>query len=172
MTTAIAPDVARAQDAFVEQLRPLLATAHRLAYGMLQGSHEAEDAVQEAIFKAWRARGRLRPGSELRPWFLQIVANECRQRRRSRWWSVLKGADVPERSAGDHAAGSDAAADLGQALRRLSHDQRLALVLRYYLDLPLDEVGRALGVSEHAAKARVHRALVRLRLELAGGEDG
>jgi DNA-directed RNA polymerase specialized sigma24 family protein len=43
---------------------------------------------------------------------------------------------------------------------------KLAIVLRYYLDLPFDEVGRVLGVSGKAARARVHRALVRLRVEV------
>ena len=50
--------------------------------------------------------------------------------------------------------------------RRLPDDMRLAIVMRYYLDLPFDEVGSVLGVSGPAAKARVHRALVRLRVEI------
>jgi RNA polymerase sigma factor (sigma-70 family) len=153
-------------DVFVERLRPLLGPAHRLAYGMLQGSHEAEDAVQEAIFKAWRARDRVRPDSNLKPWFLKIVANECRQQRRRRWWSVVKRDEVPVPAAPDPADGWANAADLRGALRRLAHEQRLILVLRYYLDLPLEDVGMALGISERAARARVHRALGKLRLEV------
>jgi RNA polymerase sigma factor (sigma-70 family) len=152
--------------AFLERLRPLLSSAHRLAHGMLQGSHEAEDAVQEAIFKAWRARGRVRPDSDLRPWFLKIVANECRQRLRRRWWSVVKQDDVPAGASADPVPAWAEASDLRDALRRLPYEQRLILVLRYYLDLPLEEVGRALGISERAARARVHRALGKLRMEV------
>jgi len=76
--------------AFMSLLEPSLEPGYRLACGMLHDSQAAEDAVQEAAFKAWRKLGQLREGHELRPWFLGIVANECRTVRRSRWWSVLK----------------------------------------------------------------------------------
>jgi RNA polymerase sigma-70 factor (sigma-E family) len=166
MTSATAARSREAGSDFVDRLGPLLAGAHRLAYGMLQGSHEAEDAVQEAIFKAWRARDRVRPDADLKPWFLKIVANECRQRVRRRWWSVAKRDEVPVAPAPDPTAGWADASDLREALRRLPHEQRLVLALRYYLDLPLDEVAAALGISPGAARARVHRALGKLRMEV------
>jgi len=150
---------------FADLVAPLVPAAQRLAYGMLQNPHDCEDAVQEATFKAWRAFPRLRERSDIRAWFLTIVANECRQRRRSRWWSILKlGAPVVEEPT---PSGSDEAAmDLRRALGRLPADMKLAIVLRYYLDLPFDEVGRVFGVNSNAARARVHRALGRLRVEV------
>src|SRR5216684_2544553 len=75
---------------FADLVTPLVPAAQRLAYGMLQNAQDSEDAVQEATFKAWRAFPRLREGSNHRAWFLTIVANECKQRRRNRWWSILK----------------------------------------------------------------------------------
>jgi RNA polymerase sigma-70 factor, ECF subfamily len=50
-----------------------------------------------------------------------------------------------------------------EALRQLSREDRAALLLFYALDLPLDEVAAALGVTASAAKARIHRAAARLR---------
>src|SRR5439155_26314366 len=76
--------------AFMSLLEPSLEPGYRMACGMLHDSQAAEDAVQEAAFKVWRKLGQLREGHELRPWFLGIVANECRTVRRSRWRSVLK----------------------------------------------------------------------------------
>jgi RNA polymerase sigma-70 factor (ECF subfamily) len=147
-----------------ELIAPLVPGAQRLAFGMLQNPHDAEDAVQEATFKAWRAYPRFREGGDLRAWFLTIVANECRQRRRNRWWSVLKVGDrQPER---EDRGGDVEAIDLRRALNRLPDQMKLAIVLRYYLDLPFDDVGRVLGVSGKAAKARVHRALTRLRVSV------
>ena len=153
---------ARAGDraAFAELLRPEYRQAFRLAYGLVQDVEEAEDAVQEAAFTAWRKIRNLREGSTMRPWFLGIVANRCRAVRRNRWRSVIK-AEPPD----SEAPSTDLAAsiDLRRALRRLRHDERLVLVLRYYLDMPFEEIGSTLGVSPKAARTRVERAVHRLK---------
>jgi RNA polymerase sigma-70 factor (ECF subfamily) len=122
----------------------------------------AEDVVQAASIKAWRKIGQLRgDASSLRPWFLAIVANECRMVRRTRWWSVLKLDEVP--SPGDD---QESYTDLHRAVLKLSANDRLPLVLHFYFDLPLDEVARILRVSPAAAKSRIYRAARRLRADL------
>ena len=152
---------------FSELIEPLLDPAFRLAAVMLADRAGAEDAVQEASIKAWRKLRQLRGGeSSLRPWFLSIVANECRMARRQRWWSVVKLAEPPGADRGAPDA-YGAVGDVRRALLRLKPEDRLPLVLHFYLDLPLDEVARALGVSEPAAKSRIYRAARRLRPELA-----
>ncbi|TMD90424.1 MAG: RNA polymerase sigma factor [Chloroflexi bacterium] len=153
-------------DAFAMVLDPLLNPAYRLAAVMLSDRMAAEDAVQEAAVKAWRNLGQLRGDeSSLRAWFLSIVANECRMTRRRRWWSVVKLADVePDR--GRAGLSQEATTDLRRAIARLSPDERLPLVLYFYLDLPLDEVARTLRVSPAAAKSRIYRAAQRLRSDL------
>jgi virginiamycin B lyase len=78
--------------AFEILLEPLLDPAYRLAVVMLQDRTEAEDVLQEAAFRAWKSiRSFRRDPASLKPWFLTIVANQCRQTRRTRWWSVLRG---------------------------------------------------------------------------------
>src|SRR5205814_9891406 len=85
------------QDSFSELIEPLLDPAYRLAAVMLADRGAAEDAVQEGSVKAWRKIRQLRGDTaSLRPWFLSIVANECRMSRRTRWWSVIRLADVRE----------------------------------------------------------------------------
>jgi RNA polymerase sigma-70 factor, ECF subfamily len=152
--------VAGDRTAFAELLRPDYRAAFRLAYGLLQDVQEAEDVVQEAAFSAWKRIGNLREGAPLRPWFLGIVANQCRSVKRARWWSVLR-TEVPEREA--PATDVAASIDLRRALRRLGHHDRLVIVLRYYLDMPIEEVASTLGVSPKAARTRVERAVRRLR---------
>jgi RNA polymerase sigma-70 factor, ECF subfamily len=152
---------------FSQLIEPLLDPAFRLAAVMLADRDAAQDAVQEASIKAWRKLRQLR-GDErsLRPWFLSIVANECRMARRQRWWSVVRLAEPRgTEDTTDHYSG--AAGDVRRALLRLKPDDRLPLVLHFYLDLPLDEVARTLGVSESAAKSRIYRAAQRLRPELS-----
>jgi RNA polymerase sigma-70 factor, ECF subfamily len=151
-------------DSFAALIEPLLDPAYRLAAVMLADRSAAEDAVQEASVKAWRKLRQLRgDASSLRPWFLSIVANECRMARRQRWWSVLKLADVPSAESNPDPGASSG---LQGALLRLTPAERLPLVLHFYLDLPLDEVARALRVSPSAAKSRIYRAAKRLRSDL------
>src|SRR5713226_4714339 len=93
--SAMARAAAGDADAFALLIEPLLDPAYRLAAVMLSDRTAAEDAVQEASLKAWRKLRQLRGDvSSLRPWFLSIVANECRMTRRRRWWSVVKVAEV------------------------------------------------------------------------------
>jgi RNA polymerase sigma-70 factor (ECF subfamily) len=157
-------EATRDATAFVVLVEPLLPVAHRLAVGMLRSNQDAEDAVQEAMYKAWRHFGTFRSGAEMKPWLLTIVANECRRQRRNRWWSVIRTADdlVGAMAAAHDVEGSRA--DLRRALYRLPQDQRLALVLRYYLDLSFEEVAQVLKTTTKAAKSRTYRALERLRL--------
>ena len=171
-TQALEGDTAdRRETRFLAGVEPVLPLAYRLAYGMLRRAEEAEDAVQEATLNAWRAWPRFRAGSEVRPWFLAIVANQCRRTARGRWWSVVRVAD-PEPGAGaaPESRVEDALA-LREALGHLDPRDRLVLVLRYYLDLPFDEVAATLRVSPAAARVRTHRALARLRPRVAVPEE-
>jgi RNA polymerase sigma-70 factor (ECF subfamily) len=150
---------------FESLLLPLVKPAFRLAFGMLHSREEAEDAVQESALKAWRNFHTFREGSDMGPWFLTIVANQCRSVRRGRWWSTIRVADAEvvidineERLA--------QGADLRLALKGLTHAKRLVLVLHFYLDLPFDQIGKIIGTSEQAAKTRVYRALRDLRPKL------
>jgi RNA polymerase sigma-70 factor, ECF subfamily len=161
---------ARAGDgpAFAELLEPVLDPAFRLAMTMLNERSAAEDAVQEAALKSWRKFDRFRAGGELRPWFLAIVANECRTARRARWWQVIR---VDEAGASGKSISSEGAwaerIDLDAALDRLPRHHLLALTLYYHLDLPIEEVARLLRCSAGAARQRIHRALAALRPGMA-----
>jgi RNA polymerase sigma-70 factor, ECF subfamily len=150
-------------------LSSLLTDGYRLACAMLHDPQAAEDAVQEAAVKAWRKQHRLRVGAELRPWFLGIVANQCRSTRRMRWWSEARW--LPELAAdgpGDEVA---AGVDLRRALRRLDHRKRLALVMYWYLDLPVEDIAVATGSSVHAVETRLRRGITELRRRLGRSDD-
>jgi RNA polymerase sigma-70 factor (ECF subfamily) len=157
--------------AFDALVGPLIDTAFRLAYGLLHDQGAAEDAVQEAAFKAWRKLGNLRPCTPLRPWFLAIVANQSRTTLRGRWWRVLTlesfDGQLASRTFED---GIVRGADLRRAIRGLSQDHRLAVVLHYYLDLPLEEVAAITGVPVGTVKSRLHRAVAQLRPQLEARE--
>ena len=149
--------------AFDELVGPLIDQAFRLAYGMLHDRQAAEDAVQEATVRAWRKLNNLRPGTDMRPWFLAIVANQCRNIARGRWWSVLR-VDLSLGSAGNEFEDTVVrGADVRSALRRLSAEHREVLVLHYYLDLPLDEVAAIAGIPIGTVKSRINRGIAAMR---------
>lgn len=162
---------AKAGDAAAYELllEPSIHPATRLAFAMLHDRTEAEDAFQESALRAWRRLQNLREGSPFRPWFLGIVANQCREIRRGKWTGLVRLPDTGAlRPAGDPAwlEGED----LRRAMLRLPHNQRVAILLHFHLDMPLSEVAQALGISVPGVKTRINRALKHLRSAMAVSE--
>jgi RNA polymerase sigma factor (sigma-70 family) len=151
------------RSAFDDLVGPLIAQGFHLAFGMLHDREAAEDAVQEATVRSWRKLKNLRTGAPIRPWFLAIVANQCRTVTRARWWSVVR----LEPNRGEASGGFEdrivRGADLRAALRKLPLDQREAVVLRYYLDLPLEEIAAVVGVPIGTVKSRLNRGVGAMR---------
>lgn len=143
---------------------PLVEPGLRLAFSMLGDRAEAEDATQEAITRAWKRLSQLRDRTQLRPWFLAIVANECRNVRRTRWFSTVRIAEIlrPARAADTDVERIDVA----RAMAHLPMGDRQVLFMRFYLDLPIEEIAVTLGISPAAAKGRIYRACHRLRPDL------
>jgi RNA polymerase sigma-70 factor (ECF subfamily) len=157
-------ELARTGDeaAFEALIGPLVEPALRLAHSMLGDRWEAEDATQEAVTKAWRKLGQLRPGMPVRPWFLTIVANQCRNVRRTHWFRTVRMSDVLLRIGEP----DDNRLDLERAVAHLPAKDRQAIFMHFYLDLPIEEVATVLGISASAARARIYRACHRLRPRL------
>ncbi|HYU62215.1 MAG TPA: sigma-70 family RNA polymerase sigma factor [Verrucomicrobiae bacterium] len=148
---------------FADLLRPLIDPGFRLALAMLHDAQAAEDAVQEASLTAWRKVGRMRDQGRLRPWFLGVVANKCRNARR-RKWATQVNLGIPEQLAITSTEERTVrGADLRRAIARLGHEDRLVVALYFYLDMPVEEVAAVTGKSAGAARARLHRAVGKLR---------
>lgn len=138
---------------------------------------EAEDAVQDAFVKAYRALPRFRSGAPFRPWLLAIVTNEARNRRRSAGRRTALAVRAAATDASGGAAPSPEAALLGEerrstllaALERLRDEDRQVLTCRFLLDLTEAETGAALGLRRGTVKSRTARALARLRAQLGEG---
>lgn len=155
--------------AFERLVEPLLHPGYDLACAVLRDRAAAEDAVQEAAVKAWRAFPTLRDEGRARAWFLKIVLNQCRATMRTRWWRSHLLTDRVEAEVQPADAGAELRLDLERALRVLSREQRAVLTLAYQLDLPQEEIARVLGVRLGTVKSRLHRAVTRLRSVLPPG---
>lgn len=164
---ARAGDVA-AYEQLVERFQQL---AFRAAYLVTRDAGEAEDAAQEAFVKAFRALDRFRPGSPFRPWLLQIVTNEARNRRkaaarRERLALQVSPADPSELSTETQTETIELRETVTLAMDRLSEEDQTVIAYRYFLDLSEAEMAQALGCPRGTIKSRLSRALERLRAEM------
>lgn len=157
--------------AYEELVTAYQGIAFRTAFVIARNAADAEEAAQDGFVKAWRALGRFRAGSPFRPWLLQIVANEARNRRRSsgrRAHLALRAAT--EEASGGAAPSPEAALLDAQtreallaAVNELPEDQRDVVALRFFLGMSEQEVADTLGVPQGTVKSRTARALERLR---------
>ena len=140
--------------------------AFRLARAILLDDGEAEDAVQEAAFAAWRGRGALRDPAKFDAWFDRILVNQCRdQLRRRRRAVVIAAPPIPFEPAGaPPETGTDA--DLDRALDALDVDHRIVVLLRYWQDRTVEDIASHLDIPAGTVKSRLHNAMKHLRASL------
>jgi len=146
-----------------------LRLAHGLAAYLLGSSSEAEDAVQEAIIRAWRGWPRLRDEERFQPWFERILLNVCRDRAKRRGrLRVVELEPLITLSVSDPFKAMLDRDAIGRALSMLPTDQRAVVVLRFWRDLSLEDIAYRLEVPVGTVKSRLHHGLRALRGTMAG----
>jgi RNA polymerase sigma factor (sigma-70 family) len=140
------------------------------AVALVAGSHEAaEDAVQEALVRAWERPETSERIESLPAWVTRVALNfsKSRLRRvRAEVRAIQRLGSRPERGSQD----SGSRTDIERALQRISRRQREVTVLRYYLGMDVREIAETLGVSEGTVKTQLLRAR-RSLAPLLGEED-
>jgi len=144
--------------------------ARQLAWRLVNGDHgAAEDVVQEAFLRAYRALPHFRAEAQLSTWFYRILVRQAANHRR--WRAVRErlggwgSPDAPDPSAptpGDPAL----RARIGAALEQLTRRQREVFVLIHLEGFTVRETAEMLGRPDGTVKSHLHRALSRLRREL------
>jgi RNA polymerase sigma-70 factor (sigma-E family) len=132
----------------------------RLAYIMLGDRPTAEDVVQEAFCGLYRRWDRLADADSALYYVRSSVLNGCRSVLRSR--AVRRRGvayELPTVSAEAVVLGGEERAEVFRAVGRLPHRQREALVLRFYLDLPDEQIARAMGIAQSTVRSTIHRGL-------------
>jgi RNA polymerase sigma-70 factor (ECF subfamily) len=142
--------------------------AYRLAGLILRDQHEAEDATQDALMRAWRAADTLRDPAGFEAWFDRILVNVCRDRLRRRGKVRLIAIDDagPMPSQRDPFRTVLERDEVLRALDGLDDDLRIVLLLHYWADLTLDAVAARVGWPVGTVKSRLHRGLARMREQM------
>jgi len=130
----------------------------------LDGADDVDDIVQEVFLAVFTNLGRFRGECKLSTWLTTIAVNKCRSRRRLRRllpWPPRIVAVQGEPSAKLEA--DEQHAQVRRAVERLKPKYREPIVLRYFQQMPVPEIGQVLGISTGAVEVRLSRARGRLK---------
>lgn len=156
--------------AFVQFVESRLAEHCRLAAVILGNATDAQDAVHDAFESAWRAGPTLHDLDRFDAWVGRILVNECRDRlrRRSRRPVTDISAHLSETlAAPDQLRGAIDRDEIQRAFAALNPDQQIAIALRFYGDLTVDQIAERVGAPVGTVKSRLHHALAAMNAELA-----
>ena len=150
---------------FAQEIVALTDTLYRVSYSILREACDREDAVQSAIEKALRRRGRLRDAAALEKWLTRILINECYTIHRRRRREVLCGDPAARETA------PDADTDLYRLFTSLPEAYRLPMVLHYVEGYAVSEVAVMLHLRVNTVKSRLLRGRRLLGAALEEGEE-
>jgi RNA polymerase sigma factor (sigma-70 family) len=155
-------------DAFAVLARGAVVRLDRSARLILRDPELARDAVQDALFRAWRDLPGLREPDRFDGWLQRLVVHACldlvRRRRRRVVEVELQPAHAPVTP---DAVGAHADRDqVQQVLQQLDVHGRAIVVLHYYVGMPLSDVATTLRIPIGTVKSRLHRALGLMRVAL------
>jgi RNA polymerase sigma-70 factor (sigma-E family) len=150
---------------FAEYVAARLPSLRRLAMLMCQDWHRADDLVQTAITRLYVSWPRAKAAASIDSYVRTIVVREFLNEQRSGWFRrVTLSPELPDRPAS--AFDAEASLDVQAAMRALPPRQRATVVLRFYLDLNVDQTAQVLGCTAGTVKSQTAKALDNLRREL------
>ena len=140
----------------------------RVARRILRDVDLAEDATQQAIVETWRNLPRLRDPERFDAWSYRLLVRACyaEARNQRRWTPNLRLLPSDEPVVADGLGTVVARDQLERAFRRLPVEHRTVIVLRHYLDLPVDRIAAALDIPVGTVHSRLHYAMRGLRAAL------
>lgn len=145
---------------FDEQTRAMETRMYRVARGMLRTDADCADAIQNAVFAAWRRLPTLKDEARFEPWLMRILVNACRdvQREYQRHRN-----DMPDDALSALVAAPPPDIGLRDALDRLPEKYRLPVLLHHLNGYALSDTARILALPTPTVKWRIHTGLNQLR---------
>lgn len=145
---------------FAARIWAMRQTLFRICFSQLPSAQDREDAVQEALARAWRKRGQLREEGYLQTWLVRILLNVCHdmQRRAQRMVPTAE-IELPVQDTSPDGA-------LRKALLALPEKYRLPILLYYLEGYSLRQVAQMLRIPENTVKTRLSRGRQQLKERL------
>lgn len=145
---------------FAARIWAMRQTLFRICFSQLPSAQDREDAVQEALARAWRKRSQLREEDYLQTWLVRILLNVCHdmQRRGQRMVPTAE-IELPVQDTSPDGA-------LREALLALPEKYRLPILLYYLEGYSLRQVAQMLRIPENTVKTRLSRGRQQLKERL------
>lgn len=173
MTTHSDGMSAEAEDAFRDELTSLIPHLRAFARSLCGGNAAlADDIAQDAMLKAWKARERFQPGSNMKAWAFTILRNQFYSIKRRSWRATSLEPEVAEQTiiANSNPEQSVHLNELRRGLDSLKEDQREALILVGASGLSYEEAAEICGCAVGTIKSRVSRARKALEVIMTSGD--
>ena len=145
---------------FIAEIETCSDMMYRVAWSILRNDADVQDALQDAVLKAWEKRDKLRDEKFFRTWITRILINACydTQRKRRR---IVSMDEIPESTVSNAPD-----PDLASALQALPEKLRLPLVLCYSEGMSYEEAADVLRIPITTLRGRLRRGKEELRKEL------
>jgi RNA polymerase sigma-70 factor (ECF subfamily) len=164
-------------DAFRQLVERHSQPLFRVAYRMTGNEHDADDVVQEAFLRAYKQLESFEERANFGTWLHRITVNcaldllRARGRMEKRYGGDLETAEMTgaAKSEGEQdrlLMSAELRKQVTVAMERLTGNERTAFVLRHFEGMPVEEIGRTLGIQVNAAKHTIFRAVRKLRESL------
>ncbi len=143
---------------FEQNIREYAPNMYRLALAMLHNRQDAEDAVSEAVLRAYEKIHTLREADRFKPWIMQITANEARK-----IYGKNKRVTPVEDMEAYMPVFRDEKHELWDVVMQLEPAYREVIMLYFYERFTMKEISRIVRVPEGTVKSRLSRAKAKLR---------
>lgn len=149
---------------FCESVNKYRDDLYIMALAILKNEADAEDAVSNAVLKAYENMEQIRAFHKFKPWMLTITKNEALKIKRKRLY--LPGDEAVEALSKPVMAQYD---ELWDILQKMREEYRLVVVLFYYQGLSLRDISDVLDIPVGTVKSRLNRGRAELKEELERG---
>ena len=156
--------------AFAKMYETVYRDLYRFALCTMKNSHDAEDAVSEAVMNAYEHIASLRSEESFRSWIFTILVNVCRKRlKKQARQTVKEDAAFFEREEETEPGKSpeyELSMDLKKAFSVLSEEERAVIGLSVFSGYRSEEIGRMLGLKDSTVRSKRKRALRKMEILL------